>query len=112
MPAATAAEIEASLHRDKKGERMAKRKNKLKLMLASTVYGFQTEISQLFGVLKAYGYDVLNSHMNTIAGIPGKSNTEACLEAVQSCDAFFGIIRPLYSSGITHKEISKALELN
>lgn len=90
---------------------MAKKK-KIKLMLASTIYGFQTEITQLFGILKAYGYEVLNSHMNTIAGIPGKSNTDACLAAVESCDAFFGIIRPFYSSGITHQEITKALVLN
>lgn len=48
---------------------------------------------------------------------PSKSNMENCLIAVENADAFFGVIRPFYGSGIigatsiTHEEMKKAIEL-
>ena len=48
---------------------------------------------------------------------PSKSNLENCLIAAQKCDAFFGIIRPFYGSGIigetsiTHEEMKTAIAL-
>jgi hypothetical protein len=48
---------------------------------------------------------------------PSKSNLENCLAAVESCDAFFGILRPFYGSGvigetsITHEEMKRAILL-
>lgn len=84
----------------------------LKIMLSSTVYHFKTEIEQIFGILKGYGYDVICSHMGTVYNIPGKSPTESCLKAVEECDFFFGIILPHYGSGITHLEFQRAIELD
>ncbi len=40
------------------------------------------------------------------------ANEEACIQAVKDCDLFLGIIFPRYGSGITHKEIKKAIELD
>lgn len=85
---------------------------KLKIMVSSTVYHFKTEIEQLCATLSGYKYQVLNSHIGTIYSIPGKSPEESCLAAVKECDFFFGIILPFYGSGITHKELQKAIEIN
>lgn len=90
----------------------------LQLMVASSVYGFETDLDQICGVLDTYGYVIRNSHLGTIRNHPGKSNRENCLEAVRECDVFLGIIRPFYGTGvigersITHDEIRLAIELN
>ncbi len=90
---------------------------KLKIMVASTIYGFEDHLEQVCSTLQVYGYEVWNSHFKTIPVHPGKSNTENCLIAAKKCDAFFGIIRPQYGSGIigatsiTHQEMLKAIEL-
>lgn len=87
--------------------------NKIKVMLSSSVYGNEHVIEQIFSVLDGYGYKVLCSHKGTIYNIPGASPEESCLAAVEECDFFFGIIFPYYgTSGITHQEIHKAVELN
>ncbi len=92
--------------------------DKLRLMLASTVYGFETDLQQIAAVLNAYGYEVWNSHLGTIRTHPGKSNLENCLMAVDECDLFVGIIRPFYGSGkvgtrsITHEEMRRAVALS
>jgi hypothetical protein len=72
----------------------------LRLMVASSVYGFETDLDQICGVLDTYGFTVMNSRMGTIPPHPDKSNRENCLEAVRNCDVFLGIIRPFYGSGI------------
>jgi len=69
-------------------------------------------LSQLCAILKSYGYNVINSHIGTVRVPSGRSNTQACLDAVDQCHVFFGIIRQFYGSGITHKEISQAIKLN
>ena len=84
----------------------------LKMMVASTVYGFQTELTQLCAVLQTYGYDVLNSHIRKIRVPHGKSNNQACLDAVGECHVFLGVIRQYYGSGITHNEIKEAKKLD
>lgn len=86
-------------------------KQKLKIMLSSTVYNFKTEIEQIYASLTGYGYEVLCSHMGTVYNVPGKSPEESCLLAVEECDFFFGIIYPFYGSGITHTEFKRAIEL-
>lgn len=94
-----------------------KKKPKLKIMVASTIYGFEDQLDQVCSTLQTYGYEVWNSHFKTIPVHPAKSNTENCLLAVGSCDLFFGIIRPQYGSGvigalsITHQEMLKAITL-
>ena len=89
-----------------------------RLLVASTVYGFETELRQICGVLTAFGYDVMNSHVGTVPVPPGMSNRDACLKAVADCDLFLGFVRPFYGSGIvgprsiTHDEVREAIRLN
>jgi hypothetical protein len=85
---------------------------KLKIMVSSTVYGSESDLDQIHAILKAYGYDVVMSKGGTVYVPIGVSNEEACLKAVEDCDLFLGIIFPRYGSGITHKEFSKAIELD
>lgn len=89
----------------------------LKIMVASTIYGFEDQLDQICAMLRGYGYEVWNSHLKTIPIDPSKSNTGNCLAAVEACDLMFGIQRPVYGSGvigevsITHQEMVKAIEL-
>lgn len=90
---------------------------KLKVMVASTIFGFEDQLEQICSTLQGYRFEVWNSHLKTIPVHPGLSNTENCLRAVESCDVFFGIIRPRYGAvpngelSITHQEMLRAIEL-
>ncbi len=90
---------------------------RIRILVASTVYGYQDQLSAIFSQLDSYGYDVMNSHLGSVYAGADKSNKENCLEAVNDCDAFLGIIRPDYGSGIigetsiTHEEVLKAILL-
>lgn len=92
-------------------------KNNIKVLVASTIYGYQDQLSSIYAQLDSYGYDVLNSHMGTVYAGADKSNLANCLAAVEECDAFLGIIRPDYGSGvigetsITHEEALRAILL-
>ena len=92
-------------------------KNNIKVLVASTIYGYQDQLSSIYAQLDSYGYTVLNSHMGTVYAGADKSNLEDCLSAVEECDAFLGIIRPDYGSGvigetsITHEEVLRAILL-
>jgi Domain of unknown function (DUF4062) len=96
---------------------MSKKKNDIKIMVGSTVYGFEDQLSQIIAQLNTLGYEVLNSHYGSIKVNPHLSNLENCLNAVDECDLFLGIIRPYYGTGnindknITFEEIKKAIEL-
>ncbi len=87
-------------------------------MVASTVYGFQDQLSQIIVQLSTLGYEVLNSHHGTIKTNSKLSNLENCINAVADCDIFLGIIRPFYGTGnideknITFEEIKEAIRLN
>lgn len=83
----------------------------IKLMVASTVYHFKSDLEQLCATLKGFGYHVMNSHIGTIPAL-GKPPLQACLDAVAECDFFLGVIVPYYGSGITHDEIRRAIELD
>ena len=72
---------------------------KIKIMVGSTVYGFENELYQIVALLQTLGYEVLNSHVGTIKVNPKLSNLENCLNAVDVCDLFLGIIRPYYGTG-------------
>ncbi|MBB5643979.1 DUF4062 domain-containing protein [Pedobacter cryoconitis] len=92
---------------------MAKRKKeKIKIMVSSTVYHFKSDLEQLCSTLIGFGYEVICSHIGTVYPVPGKTPEESCLVAVAECDFFFGIIFPMYGSGITHKEFQEAVRLN
>jgi hypothetical protein len=86
-------------------------------MVASTVYNFGDQLTQICGVLTGFGYQVWNSHLGTIPVHPGLSNLDNCITAVRNCDVFLGIIRPSYGSGIvgprsiTHEEFREAVGL-
>lgn len=98
---------------------MAKKatKPKLKVMVASTIHGYEDQLEQICSTLQGYKYEVWNSHIKTIPVHPGFSNTENCLRAVETCDVFFGIIRTRYGAvtggefSITHQEMLRAIEL-
>lgn len=81
-------------------------------MVASTVYQNRDLLLQICGVLNNYGYQVINSEFGTLHPPLGMNNVDACLAAVQECDIFFGIINPNYSTGITHQEFQRAIELD
>jgi len=90
---------------------------KIKIMVGSTVYGFEDQLSQISAQLNTLGYDVLSSHYGSIKVNPHLSNLDNCLKAVDECDLFLGIIRPYCGTGnigeknITFEEIKEAIRL-
>ena len=90
---------------------------KIKIMVSSSVYGFENELEQVFATLRSYRYHVMNSYDKTIRVHPRLSNLENCLRAVEECDLFLGIIRPFMGTGnigemnITFEEMKRAIEL-
>ena len=89
---------------------------KLRLMVSSTVYGLEGFLDQVFAILEGYGYEVWMSHKGTVPTNPKKTAFSNCLEAVNACDAFLGIITGNYGSGvgpnqrsITHREVVRAV---
>ena len=90
---------------------------KIEIMVASSVYGYEDQIKQICGLFEQINYHPINSHYKTMPTDPSKSNLENCLEAVRNCDCFFGILRPVYGTGviedtsITHEEMKLAIEL-
>lgn len=89
----------------------------IEIMVASTVYGFEDQLSTICAALSTLDYAVINSHIGSVRVNPHQSNLENCLEAVQQCDVFVGIIRPYYGTGnvdernITFEEMKLAIEL-
>lgn len=94
---------------------MVTKSNGIKVLVASTVYGFEDQLAAIYTQLDNYGYEVMNSHMGTVYAGAEKSNLDNCRQAVDDCDAFLGIIRPHYGSGvigetsITHEEVLRAI---
>ena len=90
---------------------------KIKIMVSSSVYGFENELEQIIATLRSYRYHVMNSYDKTIRVVPSLSNLENCLRAVEECDLFLGIIRPFMGTGnsgeinITFEEMKRAIEL-
>ncbi len=88
------------------------KKKRIKIMVASTVYQNRDLLLQICGILNTYGYHVINSEYGTLHPPLGMNNTDACIAAVAECDIFFGIINPMYSTGITHQEFKRAIAIN
>lgn len=92
--------------------------NQIEVMVASTVYGFEDQLSTICATLSTLDYAVINSHIGTVKVDPHQSNIDNCLNAVRQCDAFIGIIRPYYGTGnidernITFEEMKWAIELD
>jgi hypothetical protein len=93
------------------------RDGKIEVMIASTVYQYEDQLNQICGIFMQMGYHPVCSHFRTMQVNPALSNKENCLEAVRNCDCLFGIIRPVYGSGIiggtsiTHEEMKLAIAL-
>jgi len=88
-------------------------------MVSTSIYGIEDFLDQVFAVLESFGYEVWMSHKGTIPVNPGRSAFANCLDAVEICDAFLGIITGWYGSGvlggdlsITHQELLRAIQLD
>ena len=99
---------------------MSEERNHIKVFVSSTVYDFETDLRRIFLTLDGFGYDVYMSKEGTIPLDSRLSNLINCVNGVEECDIFLGIIRPLVGSGILEKggrsitaqEFDKAIELN
>ena len=94
---------------------------RLTIFVSSTVYGYEELLDRIYTMLTAFGYEVWMSHKGTMPVDSHRTAFDNCLEAVEKCDLFLGIITPQYGSGqdkeeenglsIVHREIKKAIEL-
>jgi nucleoside 2-deoxyribosyltransferase len=89
------------------------------ILVSSAVYGIEELLERIYTLLTAFGYEVWMSHKGTVPVLPNRTAFENCIQAVEKCDLFFGIITPFYGSGkdgndisITHQELKKAIALN
>jgi putative SOS response-associated peptidase YedK len=80
-----------------------KTKDRLTILVSSTVYGIEELLDRVHVVLVQYGYDVWMSHKGTMPVLPNRTAFENCLAAVEACDLFLGIITTQYGSGILAK---------
>ncbi|MBR2882732.1 MAG: DUF4062 domain-containing protein [Prevotella sp.] len=98
---------------------MSEKRNHIKIFVSSTVYDFETDLRRIFLTLDGFGYDVYMSKEGTIPLNSRLSNLINCVNGVEECDIFLGIVRPLIGSGvlekqgrsITAKEFDKAIEV-
>ena len=70
-----------------------------KVMVSSTVYGWEPLLEKIQVALTTFGYDVVMSRAGSVRVPPGVKQFEACLQAVDDCDFFLSIIFPRYGSG-------------
>lgn len=88
--------------------------------MSSVVYGYEDLLESIYALLDGFGYDVLMSYKGTVPIDPDQSAMGNCLETVDECDLFLGLILPRYGSGreapgglsITHREALRAIEVN
>lgn len=98
---------------------MTAERNHIKVFVSSTVYDFETILRNIFIMLDGFGYDVYMSKEGTIPLNSRLSNLVNCVNGVDECDVFLGIVRPLIGSGvlekgarsITAQEFDRAIEL-
>ena len=69
------------------------------IMVSSSMYGFKDQILTIRDYLVSIGYNVITSLDGTIFADPHLGNFENCLNAVEACDVFLGIIRPYCGTG-------------
>lgn len=94
-------------------------RNHIKVFVSSTVYDFETVLRNVFLMLDGFGYDVYMSKEGTIPLSSRLSNLVNCVNGVDECHVFLGIVRPLIGSGvlekggrsITAQEFDRAIEL-
>lgn len=98
---------------------MSAERNHIKVFVSSTVYDFETDLRRVFSTLDGFGYDVYMSKEGTIPLNSRLSNLVNCVNGVEECDIFLGIVRPCIGSGvlekngrsITAQEFDKAISL-
>ena len=98
---------------------MSEERNHIKIFVSSTVYDFETDLRRIFATLDGFGYDVYMSREGTIPLDSKLSNLVNCVNGVEECDIFLGIVRPRIGAGvlekggrsITAQEFDKAIEL-
>lgn len=92
--------------------------SKIKIMLSSSIYGFEDNIKQVASYLESLGYDVISSLLGTVKVNPNLSNLDNSIRAVEECDIFLGFIRTYCGTGnigeknITFEEIKHAISLD
>ncbi len=104
----------------KEPKQRSRNSQRLKILVSSSVYGYEELLESVYALLDSYGYDVLMSHKGTVPVNPDDSALANCLHAVANCDIFLGIILPRYGSGIeepgadsiTHREFNEAILAN
>ena len=82
---------------------MNEERNHIKIFVSSTVYDFETDLRRIFLTLDGFGYDVYMSKEGTIPLDSRLSNLINCVNGVEECDIFLGIVRPLIGSGVLEK---------
>ena len=88
---------------------MAER-NGIKVFVSSTVYDFETQLTDVFAILDSMGYEVYMSKKGTIPLDSTLNTFVNCVEAVTECDVFLSFIRPLLGSGIYKGEEKSVTE--
>ena len=94
------------------------KRQKLRIMVSSAVYGYQEFLDRIYDLLVALGYEVWMSHKGTIPVLSDNDTLENCMHGVENCDLFLGIITGQYGKTIrnglsaTHLEFKRAIELN
>lgn len=83
---------------------MGEERNHIKIFVSSTVYDFETDLRRIFATLDGYGYEVYMSKEGTIPLDSSQSNLENCVNGVNECDVFLGIVRPRIGSGVLEKD--------
>jgi len=91
---------------------------RLKVLVSSVVLGYEDLLESIYAILENLGYEVVISYKGTLPVDPEISAMSSCLEAVEKCDLFLGVILPRYGSGkeeanglsITHREAIRAIE--
>ena len=98
---------------------MVAKRNNIKVFVASTVYNFEPQLTQVYDLLDSYGYDVFMSHKGTLLLDSNLSNLENCIAGVNESNVFVGFIRPDYGAvlekhnkSITHIEFDTAFTRN
>lgn len=96
------------------------KQRRLSIIVSSVVYGYEDLLESIYALLDGFGYDVVMSHKGTVPIDPDLSAMTSCIQAVDKCDLFLGLILPHYGSGketlddlsITHREALRAIEIN
>jgi uncharacterized protein DUF4062 len=96
-----------------------KEEPRLRILVSSVVHRYEDMLESIYALLETFGYEVAMSHKGTVPIDSELSAMTNCLEAVETCDLFLGLILPRYGSkeapdelSITHREALSAIQLN